>query len=179
MEENNLLELLNNRLSLALVSFLQVAWYVVNALTISDWNHDTLIHCALILIYLLDDRPCNRLNTLCLACESLHCSLETAFRKFRSVTTIELFLSEWTFHCKNLQELFLAAFIVIVLNDIYTTVPNNVRDIHTDTLTHQSVTTLLIDNCTLLVHDIIIFQQTLTNTEVVFLNLLLCALNTI
>ena len=179
MEENYLLELLNNRLSLALVRFLQVARNVVNTLTISDWNHDTLIHCPLILIHLLDDWPCNRLNTLSLAWESLHCSLETTLWKFRSVTTIELFLSEWTFHCKNLQELFLAAFIVIVLNDIYTTVPNNVRDIHTDTLTHQSMTTLFIDNRTLFIHYVIIFQQTLTDTEVVFFNLLLSTLNTI
>ena len=37
--------------------------------------------------------------------------------------------------------------------------------------------TAFIDDGTLLVHYVIIFQQTLTDTEVVLLNLLLCALD--
>ena len=41
------------------------------------------------------------------------------------------------------------------------------------------MTTLLIDYGTLFVHHIIIFDKTLTDTEVVLLNLLLCSLDTL
>ena len=39
------------------------------------------------------------------------------------------------------------------------------------------MTALLVDNGALLVHHIVVFEQVLTNTEVVLLNLLLCALD--
>ena len=95
------------------------------------------------------------------------------------MTCSKLLFGEWAFHCKYFQELFFASFVVIALDNAYTTVPDDIRNIHTNTLTHQCVTTLLIDNRTLLVHDVIVFQQTLTDTEVVFFNLLLGTLDTI
>ena len=57
------------------------------------------------------------------------------------------------------------------------TVPYHVRDIHTDTLSHECVTTTFVDDLTLLVHYVIVLKETLTDTEVVFLNFLLCTLN--
>ena len=69
--------------------------------------------------------------------------------------------------------------IVVVVDDVDGAVPDDVGDIHTDTLTHQGVATLLVDHGTLLVHHIIVLDQTLTDTEVVLLNLLLGTLNTL
>ena len=78
-----------------------------------------------------------------------------------------------------MQELLLASLIIIVLDDVDHTVPNDIGDIHTNTLSHQGMTALLIDNSTLLVHHIIILNQALTDSKVVFLNLLLGTLNTL
>ena len=71
----------------------------------------------------------------------------------------------------------LAAFIIIVFDSIGTTVPNHVHDVHTDTFTHQSVAAFGVNHCTLLVHYVVIFQQTFTNTEVIFFHLLLGTFN--
>ena len=77
-----------------------------------------------------------------------------------------------------MQEILLASLIVgRVLDDVYYAVPDDICDIHSDTLTHKSVAALLVDYGTLLVHHVIVLNQALTNTEVVLLNLLLCALN--
>ena len=79
-----------------------------------------------------------------------------------------------------MQELLLATLIVArVLDDVYNAVPDDVGDIHTDTLTHKGVAALLVDYCTLLVHHIIVLDKALTDTEVILLNLLLCALDTL
>ena len=56
-------------------------------------------------------------------------------------------------------------------------VPDGVGDIHSDAFSHQGVATLAVNHGTLFVHHIIIFQQTLTDTEVVFLHLLLRTLD--
>ena len=77
-----------------------------------------------------------------------------------------------------MQELFLATLIVArVLDDVNNAIPDDVGNIHADTLTHQGVAALLVDNGTLLVHHIIVLNQALTDTEVVLLNLLLGALD--
>ena len=49
-----------------------------------------------------------------------------------------------------------------IRDSIGTTVPNHVHDIHADTFAHQSVAAFGVDYCTLLVHHVVIFQQTLT-----------------
>ena len=90
---------------------------------------------------------------------------------------LKVFLCERTFHGKNLEEHLAATGIVVLLDDVDHAVPDDVGDVHADALTHESVTTLLVDNGTLLVHHVVIFEQVLTDTEVVLLNLLLCALD--
>ena len=173
MEQDYLLELFDDRLALAFIGFLQVAGNVVDTLAVGDWHHDAFVHRPLIFINLLDDRPCNGLDALGLAHESLHCLLEAAFCQLVMVNAHELVFRERAFHCQNLQELFLAALVVVLFDDVHTAVPDDVRDVHTDTLAHQRMATLLVDDGTLLVHDIIVLQQPLTNTEVVLLDLLL------
>ena len=48
-----------------------------------------------------------------------------------------------------------------------------IGNIHSDSLSQQRMTSFLVDHLTLRVHHVVIFQQTLTNTEVVFLHLTL------
>ena len=90
---------------------------------------------------------------------------------------LKVFLCERTFHGKNLEEHLAATGIVVLLNDVDHAVPDDVGDVHADALAHESVTTLLVDNGTLLVHHVVIFEQVLTDTEVVLLDLLLRTLN--
>ena len=52
-----------------------------------------------------------------------------------------------------------------------------VHDVHLDTLTHEGVATTLVDDLTLGVHHVIVLEEALTDTEVVFLDLLLGALD--
>ena len=126
---------------------------------------------------MLDDRECSSLNAVCLALERCHCLLEGTLCQIFTSARFVFFLGKWNLHSKNLEELFLCTIEIIVIDDIQAAVPNNVGDIHADTLTHQGVTTLFIDNGTLTVHHVIILQEVLTDTEVVFLNLALGTLD--
>ena len=177
VKHDGLLELLHHRLRLGVVGFTQVARDVVDTLAVGDGHKDALVHLALILEHLLDDRPSDALQTLGLACESMHSSLEGLLVELVAAGVDELLACERTLHREHLQELLAASLIVVVVDDVDGAVPDDVGDIHTDTLTHQGVTALLVDNGALLVHHIIVLEQMLTNTEVVLLDLLLCALD--
>ena len=111
-----------------------------------------------------------------LALEVAHSHLEDLLAEFLVVLVDELLAGEGALHSEYLDELLLAALIVVCLDNIDHTVPDGIRDVHADALTHQGVTALAIDNGTLLVHDVIVLQQALTDTEVVLLDLFLCAL---
>ena len=180
VEQDALLKLLHDRLRLGVVSLLQVTRNVEHTTSICERHHDALIHLALILIDLLDNRIGYRLDTFCTTVEVADGSLEGIFCQYLTRLVDILFTGEGHLHSEDMQELFLTALIVTgVLNDIHHTVPDDVGDIHTDTLTHQGVTTFLVDDGTLFVHHVIIFNQTLTDTEVVLLNFLLGALDTL
>ena len=72
-------------------------------------------------------------------------------------------------------EAFLATYIVVVVDDIQDAVPNHVGDIHADTLTHEGVVALFVDDRALLVHHVVVFEEAFTDAEVILLDLLLCA----
>ena len=172
-----LLELLHYVLCLCLVSLLQVACDVVHALAVGDRHHDALVHRTLVFIYLLDDRHCCSLDAVGLALEGSHSLLEGTLSHLVASAVLVFLLCERNLHGENLQELFLGTGEVVVVHDVQYAVPDYVGDIHTDTLTHQGVATLLVDNGTLTVHHVIILQEVLTDTEVVLLNLALCTLD--
>ena len=90
---------------------------------------------------------------------------------------LELLGSKGNFHCHDFEETQAATFIVVVLQDVADTVPNHVADVHAETFTDESMTALLVDDCTLLVHDVVVFKQVLTDAEVILLDLLLCVLD--
>ena len=108
-----------------------------------------------------------------LALEVAHCHLEDLLAELLVVLVDELFAGEGTLHGEYLDELLLAAFIIVLLDDVDHAVPDGVRDVHADALTHQGVTAFRVDHGALLVHDVVVLQQAFTNAEVVFLDLLL------
>ena len=128
-------------------------------------------------VYLFDDRIGYLCHTFCLAFEEFHGNVKSSVCQFFFLLITEFLFGERYFHGKCLEHIHLAVFVVGRFNGIGTTVPNHVHDIHADTFAHQSVAAFGVDYCTLLVHHVVIFQQTLTDAEVVFLNFLLCTFN--
>ena len=176
MQQHLLLKLLDNGLAVAFVGLLQVARDVIHLATVGQRHHDALVEVALGFINLLDDGACHLAYMLCLAVEGLHHLLEGILLQFLALYGQELFVGERNLHSKDVEELLLAALVIVLLDDVDHAVPHHVRDIHADALTHQGMAALLVYNGALLVHHVIIFQQALTNTEVVLLDLLLGAL---
>ena len=177
LENNVLLKFLHYVLSLALVCLLEVARNIVHALAVCDRHHDALVHSTLVFVYLLDDRHSCSLDAVCLTLECSHSFLESTLCQILTSAVLILILVEWNLHSENFQELFLGTEEVVVVNDVQYAVPDDIGNIHTDTLTHEGVATLLVDNGTLTIHHVIILQEVFTDTEVVFLNLALSTLD--
>ena len=133
---------------------------------------------SLVLVHLLDHRIGYLCQTFCLALEVSHCHIECFVCQFILFLVAELFFCERNLHCERLEQVQLTFFVVcIVLDSGGTTVPNHINDIHSDTFTHQRMAAFGINNRTLLIHYIVILQQTFTDTEVVFFYLFLCTLD--
>ena len=179
MQEDSFLKFLDDSLRLTFVCLFQVAGDIKHSATISQRNHNALKPVTLSLIDLFDDRVSHSLDSFCLSIEITNGSLESILRQHLSRLIDELIVGEWCLHRQDVQEFLFASLIIVVLDDVDHAVPDDVGNIHTDTLSHQGMTTLLVDNSTLLVHHIVIFNQSLTDTEVVLLNLLLGTLNTL
>ena len=173
VKQNLFLKLLDHRLTFGVVGFLEVTGNVIHLAAVSQGHNDALVHLSLSLVNLLDDRHGDFLNVLHMALETAHGNLEHLLAQFFATLVDKLVVREGTFHCEDLDELFLATLVVILFNDVDHTVPDCIRDVHADALAHQGVTTLRVDHSTLLVHDIIVLQQSLTDAEVVLLDLLL------
>ena len=171
MQENGFLKLLDYALALRVVCFFQVARYVVHALSVGYRHHDALVAVALRLEDVFDYRPSYGLYAVSLALEVGHCHLERFFGKVVMALVCKLFKRERAFHSQHFQELVLAAFIVVLVDYLDHTVPNDVGNVHSDALAHQCVTAFLVHYGALLVHHVVIFEQALTYAEVVFLNL--------
>ena len=177
VQQHLLLELLDNRLAVALVSLLQIAGDVIHLAAVGQWHHDALVHLALRLKYLLDDGTSHLADVLGLAAEGIHHLLEGILLQLVALLVEELLVGERHLHGEDMQEFLLASLVVVVLDDVDHTVPHDIGNIHADALTHQGVAALLVDDGTLLVHHVVVLQQALTDAEVVFLDLLLGTLN--
>ncbi len=173
MEQDLLLKFLNHRLTLSVIGFLQITSDIIHFAAIGQGHHDALVNLTLILVNLLNDRHGHLLHVFHLTLEVAHSHLEDLLAEFLVVPVDKLFAGEGALHGKDLDKLFLAALVVVGLDDVHDTVPDGVRDIHTNTFTHQRVTTLRINHGTLFVHHVIVLQQTLTDTEVVLFDFLL------
>ena len=89
----------------------------------------------------------------------------------------ELVQCEGHFHGEEVQEFLLASFVVVLFDNAHHTVPDDIGDVHSDAFSHECVATLLVDDGSLLVHHVIIFEQSLSDAEVVLFHFLLCFLN--
>ncbi len=177
VEHDSLFKLLYNRFCLSVVSLLEVARYVVHAAAVGDGHHDALVDCTLILVNAGDDRHSYLLYALGAAVKRLHNLLEHILVQLVALGIHKLFFGERHLHCEYVDKLLLAAFVVVVLDDVDHTVPQDVCDVHSDALTHEGVAAFLVYHGALLVHYVIIFEQTLTHAEMVFLNLALGTLD--
>ena len=174
MEQDGLFKRLHDFLAFRFVGRLQVHADVVHALAVGNRNHDVLIHLSLILVDRLDDRHGNLSHPFGLALEGRHSSLEQHFGQIFLLLALELFFGIRGFHSQYLKDFHLRILEIGLVYRIPATVPNHVDNVHADAFAHQRVATLRVDHRTLLVHHIIVFQQPLTDTEVVLFHLLLC-----
>ena len=144
VQQDDFLKLLDDALALCLVGFLQLAGYVVYPFAIGNGHHDALVDSSLILVNFLYYRPCHLLYAVSLALEAGHSRLECQLGQLILVLGLEFFLRERHLHGQYLEEILLGA-LVIHVKYIEHSIPNDVGDIHSDTLTNQGVATLLID----------------------------------
>ena len=177
MQKEYLLKCFHHTLTLCFISLFQIAGDVVHSLAIGERYHDTFINVSLVLIDLTDDRPCGGADTLGLTVESLHHCLECLLFQLFTMTAHKLFIAERHLHGKEMEELLLATLIVVGLDNVDHTVPKDIGYVHTDALTHEGMAAFLVDDGTLFVHHIIIFEQAFTYSEVVLLYLLLSFLD--
>ena len=128
---------------------------------------------SLCFVHLLNYRISDSSHTFRFTLKQCHSFLESLFCQILFLLVTEVFFTERSFHSQCLKNFHLHIFVIRLFNSIDTTIPDHVDNIHTDTFTHQSMTTLRVNYGTLLIHHIIVFKQTLTDTEVVFFHFLL------
>ena len=178
MQNQRFVESCANRLTLRVISLINVDADLVGASAVHHRHHDVLImrHVGILLNHRdgLHGVVCNDLTLLL---EALHGLLVGRFCQFVNVCRILFLTGEGDLHCQNFKELLTTSVPIVILHDVAHAVPNHIGDIHAQTLSHQSVTALGINHRTLLVHDVVILQQTLTHTKMIFLHLLLRILN--
>ena len=106
---------------------------------------------------------------------SLQCLLEQFLYELLRFHALEFVFRERAFHGECLEQFQLEALEVlgVLIGDSCRSIVNRVQYVQTDTLSHQGVATAGVDYVTLRVHHVVVFQQTFTDTEVVFLYLLL------
>ena len=177
VEQDALLKGLDHLFTFALVSRLEAAGDVVHALAVGDGDEDVFIHLSTLFIDLFDDGIGYLCHPFGLALETLHRLFEGLLGQLLTILFAELLFGEGGLDSQALQEFELAILVGGYLDSRCCAIPDHVDDIHTDTLTHQGVATLGVNHATLLVHHIIVLQQTLTDTKVVLFHLLLGALD--
>ena len=179
MQYNGFFKLFYDRFSLGFVRFFEIARYLQHPFSIGDGYEYLFKAVALRFVHLFNGGISRALNAIGLALEIAHGKLECALFEVGCRGVDKLFFAKRTLHGKYLEEVFFATFVIVSLDDVDNTVPNGVGDVHSDAFAQQGVASFLVNHGTLLVHHVVVFQQVLTNTEVVFLYLLLCTLNTL
>ena len=176
VQEHDLLESEHDGLALCFVGLFERQGYLIDSASVGDRHTDVLVHLSMLLIDLLDDRPCRLSQLVGLGLEGgNHGIVSPVFQAFAAFA-LKLLGSERRLHGHNGEELLADALVfAIVLDDVDTAVPEDVGDVHADAFTHQGMTAALIDDAALVVHHVVVLQQALTDTEVVLLHFLLGA----
>ena len=173
VKQNSFFKSLHDSLRFCFVCFFQVYRNIIHTLAISDRNHNVFIHMSLCFVHLLNYRISYSSHTFRFTLKQCHSFLESLFCQILFLLVTEVFFTERSFHSQCLKNFHLHIFVIRLFNSIDTTIPDHVDNIHTDTFTHQSMTTLRVNYSTLLIHHIIVFKQTFTDTEVIFFHFLL------
>ena len=127
--------------------------------------------------HILDDRICGSCKSFSTLLEGGKHFLECLVFPDIPADILMFLRREWIFHGEDGEEHLLASLKVVVLHDIDHAVPDHIGDIHADTLSHERMTATFVNHLTLLIHDVIVFEEALTDSEVVLLHLLLSALD--
>ena len=131
----------------------------------------------MVFVNLLDNRVGYLRHSFHAAFEQLQSLFEQPVGQFVGFYRLIFIFRERRFHCECLEQFQLEAFIVDFRMLVYNgtgCIVNRIQHVQADTFSHQGVTAAGVDYVTLRVHHIVVFQQTLTDTEVVFFHLFLC-----
>ena len=179
MQDEALVESSYHSLRTTLVSLLDVAAHLIYSTAINHGHHDVLI--AWHLVGVLHNHGHSLVSIggddVALLLEALHSLLVNFLGHLVHIATIVAVLGEGEFHGKDFKELLAAILEIVALHDVAHAIPNHICNVHAQALAHESMTALLVDDGTLLVHHIIIFEQALAHTKVVLLHLLLSILD--
>ena len=75
---------------------------------------------------------------------------------------------------ERLEELFFGVLIVVIINNVDDSVPDDVGDVHSDSFSDECMVTFFVDDGSLFVHHVVIFEEAFSDAEVVFFYFLLC-----
>ena len=173
VEQDGFLEGDKDGVALGLVGFLERNADLIYTATIGNGHEDVLVHAAFGFIHFLDDREGHSGEASTTLLEGLDDDVECFIFQFMTTLGFKGLHIERNLHGEDAQEVFFAALIIAIAEDVNHTIPNHVGNVHTDSFTHEGMTTALVDDLSLLVHHVIVLKQTLTDTEVVFLDFLL------
>ena len=134
-------------------------------------------HSLIILIYIFYIRICYFGHFLIFALEVFKSGIKSNVCSLFAIEFIILFFCfERQLSGKDFQKFQFGIFKSAAVENGITSVPYHVYNIHAYALAHECVTTFSVNNSTLFVHNIVILEQTFTNTEIVLLYFFLCIL---
>ena len=177
IEEHTFLELLDHLFAVRFRCPFEVDGDIIDAFTVRDGYEDVLVLLTLVLIDALDNRIGDLHEFVHTALEAIQRRLSDLITQFVCTTAVEGILVKRHLDRKSLHDIHGESFVIPCLTCLsghrVCQFVDHVGDIDPDTLTHEGVTAFGVDEVTLLVHDIIVFDESFTDTEVVLLDFLL------
>ena len=177
IEQHAFLKLFHYLFAVRLGSGFEVDGDVIYFLAVRDRNQNILVHLPLRLIDILDLRIGNLHQFVHTAFETLQGSLCYLLAQFIALAAGELLFAERQFDGESLHHVVLQTLIIARLTgfvqDAFSRLVDHVRDIYADAFTHQGVAAFGVNQVTLLVHHVVVFDQAFTNAEVVLFHFLL------
>ena len=180
-QHDRLLVSTDQLLTFRFIRLLKISHDIVSPFPIGKRHYYILEHFSSLLENILDHRERLFSDSLRLTTECIPNLLVQSLSQIVGRSLLEILFFYIKVNGKIFQHIHTEAFqiisILVFFHQCLANIIHIVGNIHSDSLSQQSVTSLLVDHLTLRVHHIVIFQQTLTNTEVIFLHLTLCTLD--
>ncbi len=161
-----------------IIRFFQVAGDIIYPFPVGNGDQDIFIHGSLVLIDLFDDRMGNFSKPSRFTFKGLKSLGGHIFQLIVLFHLPHILFLEGDIERHHTKQIEFHPFVIILihLHNILCGLRDHVGDIVIDTFTHQGMTAAAVNHLTLGVHHIVVLQQPFTDTEVVFLHLLLGAL---